>query len=159
MKAQRYGMSCLHLTQVYEWTGWKELEPRTEEQVTLREKRYSHLSWKSPEGLLLLGGAGSPTTTEFVPTNVQEEEEEEEEADDTKKKKKKNVYGFSLENKIQDACGMSVEDTFIITGEVRKLGHTLQILDPTVLCCQGVTTVRPPSPCTTSPATSGSCRS
>ena len=116
MTAQRFGLSCLHLTEVYEWTGWAELAPRTEEQVTLREKRYSHSSWKSPEGLLLLGGTASPTTTEFVPTKVQEEEEDEE-ADDTKKKKEKNVYGFSLENKIQDACGIAVQDTYIITGE------------------------------------------
>ena len=124
MMAQRYGMSCLHLTEVYEWTGWKELEPKTEEQVTLKRKRYSHLSWKSPDGLLLLGGAGSPTTTEFVPTSVQEEEEEEEEEEDDKKiKKEKNTFGFSLENQIQDACGIPVEDTFIITGgrEEREL--------------------------------------
>ena len=116
MTAQRFGLSCLHLTEVYDWTGWAELEPKTEEKVTLQKKRYSHLSWKSPEGLLLLGGTASPTTTEFVPTKVQEEEEDEE-ADETKKKKEKNVYGFSLENKIQDACGIAVQDTYIITGE------------------------------------------
>ena len=84
--------------------------------MTLKDKRYSHLSWKSPEGLLLLGGTASPTTTEFVPTKVKEEEEEEE-ADETKMTKEKNTYGFSLENKIQDACGIAVQDTYIITGE------------------------------------------
>ena len=124
MTAQRFGLSCLHLTEVYEWTGWAELEPKTEEKVTLKEKRYSHLSWKSPEGLLLLGGTASPTTTEFVPTKVQEEEEEDE-ADETKKKKEKNVYGFSMENKIQDACGIAVQDTYIITGgSTPDLTHT-----------------------------------
>ena len=39
MMAQRYGMSCLYLTQVYDWTGWKELEPKTQGLVTLKEKR------------------------------------------------------------------------------------------------------------------------
>ena len=125
MTAQRFGLSCLHLTEVYEWTGWAELEPKTEEQVTLKDKRYSHLSWKSPGGLLLLGGAASPTTTEFVPTKVLEEEEEDEEADETKKKKEKNTYGFSLENKIQDACGVAVQETFIITGEYRGNNDTI----------------------------------
>lgn len=33
-----------------------------------------------------------------------------------KKKKPRNVYGFSMEHKIQDACGIPVEDTFILTG-------------------------------------------
>ena len=50
MPSQRHGLSCLYLTQVYDWSGWKELDPLGEEKVTLTEKRYSHTSWKSPEG-------------------------------------------------------------------------------------------------------------
>jgi len=118
MPSQRHGMSCLYLTQVYDWSGWKELDPLGPEKVTLTEKRYSHTSWKSPNGLLLIGGAGSPTTTELVKTNIEEVEEEEdyEEEDEKKKKKPRNVYGFSMEHKIQDACGIPVEDTYILTG-------------------------------------------
>ena len=67
-------------------------------------------------GLLLVGGAGSPTTTEFVKTNIEEEEEEDADEEEGKKKKPRNVYGFSMENRIQDACGISVEDTYVITG-------------------------------------------
>lgn len=118
MPSQRHGRSCLHLTQVYDWSGWKELDPLGPEKVTLTEKRYSHTSWKSPNGLLLIGGAGSPTTTELVKTNIEEVEEEDdyEDEDEKKKKKPRNVYGFSMEHKIQDACGIPVEDTFILTG-------------------------------------------
>lgn len=132
MPSQRHGLSCLHLTQVYEWSGWKELDPQGGEKVTLTEKRYSHTSWKSPggyktnncelkidletSGLLMIGGAGSPTTTEFVKTNIEEDPEEEEEAEDDKPKKPRNVYGFSMEHQVQDACGISVEDTYILTG-------------------------------------------
>ena len=118
MPSQRHGKSCLYLTQVYDWSGWKELDPLGHEKVTLTEKRYSHTSWKSPTGLLLIGGAGSPTTTEFVKTNIEEVEEEDdyEDEDEKKKKKPRNVYGFSMEHKIQDACGIPVEDTFILTG-------------------------------------------
>ena len=132
MPSQRHGLSCLHLTQVYEWSGWKELDPQGGEKVTLTEKRYSHTSWKSPggydtdhcllkvdfetSGLLMIGGAGSPTTTEFVKTNIEEDPEEEEEEEDDKPKKPRNVYGFSMEHQVQDACGISVEDTYILTG-------------------------------------------
>ena len=64
-----------------------------------------------------MGGAGSPTTTEFVKTNIEEEEEEDaDEEEEGKKKKPRNVYGFSMENRIQDACGIPVEDTYVITG-------------------------------------------
>ena len=69
-------------------------------------------------GLLLVGGAGSPTTTEFVKTNIEEEEEEDADEEEGKKKKPRNVYGFSMENRIQDACGISVEDTYVITGNL-----------------------------------------
>lgn len=153
MASQRHGWSCLHLTQVYDWTGWKELDPLGPEKVTLTEKRYSHTSWKSPDGLLLIGGAGSPTTTEFVKTNIEEVEEEEdyEEEDEKKKKKPRNVYGFSMEHKIQDACGIPVEDTFILTG-------ICVLTTPFCSSCdaQEDTTPAPLSPCTISPATSGS---
>ena len=129
MPSQRHGMSCLWLTQVYDWSGWKELDPLGPEKVTLTEKRYSHTSWKSPNGLLLIGGAGSPTTTELVKTNIEEVEEEEdyEEEDEKKKKKPRNVYGFSMEHKIQDACGIPVEDTFILTGRCHP--HNLSLAD------------------------------
>jgi len=124
MPSQRHGWSCLHLTEVYEWTGWKELDPQGPEKVTLTEKRYGHTSWKSPAGLLLIGGAGSPTTTEFVKTNIEEvpEEEEEDEAEG-KKKKPRNIYGFSMEHQVQDACGVSVEDTYILTGGYHSRQH------------------------------------
>jgi len=123
MPSQRHGLSCLHLTQVYEWSGWKELDPQGGEKVTLTEKRYSHTSWKSPGGLLMIGGAGSPTTTEFVKTNIEEDPEEEEEAEDDKPKKPRNVYGFSMEHQVQDACGISVEDTYILTGGYNTRRH------------------------------------
>ena len=34
--------------------------------VSLREKRIHHLCWNVPEGVLLLGGSKSPSTTELV---------------------------------------------------------------------------------------------
>ena len=65
----------------------------------------------------MIGGAGSPTTTEYVKTNIEEEPEEDaDEEENDKPKKPKNVYGFSMEHKVQDACGLSIEDTYIITG-------------------------------------------
>ena len=65
----------------------------------------------------MIGGAGSPTTTEYVKTDIEPKpEEEEEEEEEGKKKKPRNVYGFSMEHKIQDMCGISVEDTYIMTG-------------------------------------------
>ena len=128
MPSQRHGLSCLHLTQVYDWVGWKELDPLGPEKVSLTEKRYSHTSWKSPNGLLLIGGAGSPTTTEFVKTNIEEEGEEDyEEEEEAKKKKPRNVYGFSMEHKIQDACGIPVEDTFILTGSGLDCTHWFKV--------------------------------
>ena len=135
MPSQRHGKSCLYLTQVYDWSGWKELDPLGHEKVTLTEKRYSHTSWKSPTGLLLIGGAGSPTTTEFVKTNIEEVEEEDdyEDEDEKKKKKPRNVYGFSMEHKIQDACGIPVEDTFILTGRC----HPPNIAPPLMSCSGG----------------------
>ena len=33
---------------------------------TLLEERYDHCSWRSPEGVLLMGGEGSPRTTELL---------------------------------------------------------------------------------------------
>ena len=33
---------------------------------TLLEERYDHCSWSSPEGVLLMGGEGSPRTTELL---------------------------------------------------------------------------------------------
>ena len=33
---------------------------------TLLEERYDHCSWRSPEGVLLMGGGGSPRTTELL---------------------------------------------------------------------------------------------
>ena len=34
--------------------------------VTLKQSRINHLCWNLPEGVLLLGGESSPTTTELV---------------------------------------------------------------------------------------------
>ena len=33
---------------------------------TLLEERYDHCSWRSPEGVLLMGGGGSSHTTELL---------------------------------------------------------------------------------------------
>ena len=33
---------------------------------TLLEERHDHCSWRSPEGVLLMGGEGSPRTTELL---------------------------------------------------------------------------------------------
>ena len=71
MKSQRHGLSCLSLTE----NGWEEVcrnlfsliqstfkyfqvRPQGRGKVTLQEGRFSHTSWNSPEGLLLMGGAG-----------------------------------------------------------------------------------------------------
>ena len=35
---------------------------------TLVEKRYGHSSWQTDQGLVLMGGGGSPSTSEIVPT-------------------------------------------------------------------------------------------
>jgi len=67
MKSQRHGLSCLSLTE----NGWEEVRPQGRGKVTLQEGRFSHTSWNSPEGLLLMGGAGSKLTTEFVPLDLE----------------------------------------------------------------------------------------
>jgi len=46
---------CLTLTD----DGW-------ERTTTLLEERWAHCSWDSPSGLILLGGEGSPRTTEKI---------------------------------------------------------------------------------------------
>ena len=36
---------------------------------TLKKRRWSHVSWDSPDGVLLMGGQGSFTTTELLTNN------------------------------------------------------------------------------------------
>ena len=36
---------------------------------TLKESRRSHVAWNSPDGVLLMGGRDSPTTTELLTNN------------------------------------------------------------------------------------------
>ena len=105
-------------------TDREEVQPQlVEESSRLRNnfliKCYKQCLVNIIKGLLLIGGAGSPTTTEYVKTDIEEnpeEAEQEEEEEEGKKKKPRNVYGFSMEHKIQDMCGISVEDTYIMTG-------------------------------------------
>ena len=96
MKSQRYGLSCLTLTP----DGWVEVLPEGKEKVTLKKRRFSHNSWPSPEGLLMIGGAGSKLTTEFVPTEPEEV----------------GRMGFPLAHPLQDACAITFKDSFISTG-------------------------------------------
>ena len=77
-----------------------EVRPQGKGKVTLMERRFSHISWASPEGLLLMGGAGSKLTTEFVPLDPEEE----------------GRMGFPLTNPLQDACAITFEDSVITTG-------------------------------------------
>ena len=50
--------SCVTLTA----EGWQESHQ-------LQEKRVDHSSWRSPDGLLLMGGKDSPNTTEILTDN------------------------------------------------------------------------------------------
>ena len=98
MKSQRHGRSCLSLTP----EGWVEVRPAGGGKVTLQERRFSHSSWASPEGLLMMGGAGSKMTTEFVPLDIEEE----------------SRLGFTLTNPLQDGCAINMGEIVIITGSI-----------------------------------------
>lgn len=113
MAAQRFGLSCLFLTKVEDWQGWVELRPTGQEKVSLQQRRISHLSWNSPEGLLLLGGVGiSNSTTEWVPLeDPKPPQDGDEEVAPTPA-----APPFSLHHPVQDACGIPLGETFIVTG-------------------------------------------
>jgi len=66
--------------------------------TTLLEERDEHSSWASPSGVILLGGEGSPRTSE----RIQE--------DGT------SVSGFTLEHSLLYACAINLGSTVILTG-------------------------------------------
>jgi len=70
--------------------------------VSLLQSREAHLCWSLPGGggdVMLLGGYNSPNTTEVISSNF----------NSTKP-------SWNLKYKTDDACGVEVDDTFIITG-------------------------------------------
>merc|ERR1712154_574205 len=70
--------------------------------VSLIQRRVAHLCWSLPGGggeVMLLGGDYSPTATEIVS------------ADGSSTK-----TSWDLKYKTQNACGVEVDDTFIVTG-------------------------------------------
>ena len=44
-------------------------EEKWKKSHTLKKKRWSHVSWNSPEGILLMGGLGSGATYELLTNN------------------------------------------------------------------------------------------
>lgn len=81
--------TCLELTQ--SGAGWKKYSS------TLSESRTGHSAWKSPDGIVLLGGYHSGDTTELVTR------------EDISSK-------FSLNTNIRDACAISDGVHVVITG-------------------------------------------
>merc|ERR1719300_1802563 len=68
--------------------------------ITLLDERDDHSSWASPSGVILLGGEGSPRTSE----RIQE--------DGT------SVSGFPLEYSLDEACAINLDQKLILTGGI-----------------------------------------
>ena len=68
------------------------------ENLTTIEWRVAHTSAITPDGLLLVGGSGSPNTTELIPKERDEE----------------GYMGFSLETGRQFHCSIQIDETSIV---------------------------------------------
>jgi len=78
--------------------------------VTLREERYWHLCWSLPSGeVLLLGGWGSPATTERVSADGSS-----------------SSADFTLPYDTSEACGIDLGDSYVVTGGVHEGVANLQ---------------------------------
>jgi len=70
------------------------------ENLTTIEWRVAHTSAITPDGLLLVGGSGSPNTTELIPRDREEGEG--------------GYMGFSLETGRQFHCSIQIDETSIV---------------------------------------------
>jgi len=95
---------CYSLGEEKDWVELTVEADRMGDTRALKRPRKDHNSWVSPNGLLLIGGAMSKETTEFVPIE----------------KGAKRRQGFNLDHPEQDSCVIPLQDTFISTGGFRN---------------------------------------